>query len=68
MSKATIIFTFNGINTTIQCNKNEKMRNILERYQSKVEIDINKVYLLYNGIIVNEELSLKNQQMEKIKR
>ena len=56
MSKATIIFTFNGIYTTVECNKNEKMRNILERYKLKVEIDINKVYLLYNGIKVNEEL------------
>ena len=26
MFEAKIIFTFNGINTTIQCNKKEKMK------------------------------------------
>ncbi len=59
MSEAKIIFTFNGIKTTIQCNKNEKMRDILKRYGTKVEIDINKIYLLYNGNKVNEELSFE---------
>ena len=48
MSEARIIFTFNGIKTTIQCHKNEKMRNIFKRYSTKVQIDINKVYCLYS--------------------
>ena len=59
MSEARIIFTFNGIKTTIQCNKNEKMRNILKRYATKIQIDINKVYLLYNGNKLDEELNFE---------
>ena len=55
MSEAKIIFTFMGMKASISCNKNEKMKNILERYGKKEEIDINKVYLLYNGNKINEE-------------
>ena len=68
MSEIKIIFIFNGMKTIIQCNKNDKIRNILERYGKEVEIDKNKVYLIYNGNIVNEELSFENYQMRKIKR
>ena len=59
MSEVKILFTFRGIKTTIQCNKNEKLRNVMKRYETKVEIDINKVYLLYNGNKVDEELSFE---------
>ena len=59
MTEVKIIFEYNGIKTTIQCNKNEKIRNIMKKYEKKVEIDINKVYLLYNGNKVNEELSFE---------
>ena len=69
MSEAKIIFIFNGMKTIIQCNKNEKIRNILERYGKEVEIDKNKVYLIYNGNIVNEELCfevLANEEDKKM--
>ena len=59
MSEVKIIFTFNDIKTIIQCNKNEKIRNIMEIYQAKVQIDKNKIYLVYNGNKVNEELSFE---------
>ena len=69
MSEAKIIFIFNGMKTIIQCNKNEKIRNILERYGKEVEIDKDKVYLIYNGNKVNEELSfeeLANKEDKKM--
>ena len=59
MSKLKITLDYNGTKTTIHCNRNEKIRNIMKRYGDKVEIDINKVYLLYNGKKVNEELSFE---------
>ena len=69
MSEAKIIFIFNGIKTIIQCNKTEKIRNIMERYEEKVQIDKNKIYLVYNGNKVNEELSfeeLANKEDKKM--
>ena len=69
MSEAKIIFTFHGMKTTMQCNKKEKLRNVMKRYGTKEKIDINKLYLLYNGIKVNEELSfeqLANREDKKM--
>ena len=69
MSEAKIIFIFKGMKTIIQCNKTEKIRNIMERYEAKVKIDKNKVYLIYNGNKVNEELSfeeLANKEDKKM--
>ena len=59
MSEVKIIFAFKGMKTTIKCDKAEKMRNIMKRYGTLVEIDINKIYLVYNGNKVNEELSFE---------
>ena len=69
MSEVKIIFAFKGMKTTIKCNKVEKMRSIMKRYGAKVEIDINKIYLVYNGNKVNEELSFEeiaNKQDKKM--
>ena len=69
MSEVKIIFEFKGMKTTIKCNKSEKMRNIIKRYGTIVEIDINKIYLVYNGNKVNEELSFEeiaNKQDKKM--
>ena len=52
-----VIFTYNGQKTIIQCMKTDKMRNIFEKYNSKVELDKTKnYYYLYNGDKINEEL------------
>ena len=50
-------FSYNGITTLIHCNQNEKMKEILQRFCSKTEIDINSVYFLYSSIQINKELS-----------
>ena len=69
MSEVKIIFAFKGMKTIIKCDKVEKMRNIIKRYGTVVEIDINKIYLVYNGKKVNEELSFEeiaNKQDKKM--
>ena len=68
MSEAKIIFIFNGMKTIIQCNKKEKIRNIMEKYGAKIKIDKNKVYLVYNGNKVNEELSFEELANEEDKK
>ena len=44
-----VILTLNGIQTRIQSLINEKMRDIINRFNIKLKININKVQYLYNG-------------------
>ena len=46
---AKVIFSFNGIKTTVLCLKEDKMEDICLKYISKIDIDINSVYFLYDG-------------------
>ena len=44
----------------IQCNTQEKMENIIERFTSKIDIkDKKSLFYLYSGNTINEELTLK---------
>ena len=46
---AKLIFSYKGIQTEIQCNINEKIKNIFKKYINKIGIDISKLYFLCNG-------------------
>jgi len=46
---AQIGFLFNGILTNIQYNINNKFKDIINKYASKTENNISKVYYLYSG-------------------
>ena len=48
---SNIIFVFRGIETTIQCNVEEKLIDIYKRFEtkSKLDLDISKLYFLCNG-------------------
>ena len=48
------IFNYNGVETQIQCNKNDTMKEIIKKYKLKVEID--NVFYICNGNKINEEL------------
>ena len=50
-------FEYNGIKTLIQCNPDDKMQNICERFAKKVSIDINSIYFLYSSNKVNYDLT-----------
>jgi len=54
------IFIFKGINTVIQCNKEDKMKDICFKFANKIGIDINLIYFLYNGMQLDLDL---NQQL-----
>ena len=64
---AETFFIFNGIQTTIQCKKDELMKDICQKFSNKINIDINNLYFLYGGENIKEELSF-NQQAKKIDR
>ena len=49
-------FYYNGNNINIQCNKNENMKEICNRFKSKIGQDQKQFVYIYNGnIITNEE-------------
>jgi len=54
-----VAFYYNRINTIIQCNLNDKMKEILIRFGKKLGIDINTLYFLYRGKKLKEELTLE---------
>jgi len=54
-----VTFIFKGENIIIQCNNNDKMKDICNKFITKVNIDINSVYFLFNVEKLNLDSSLK---------
>ena len=57
-----ISFVFNGMNMNTQCRKDEKIKDICIRALNKsiLNVDINDVYLLHSGVMMNIESTLEN--------
>ena len=61
-----VIFNYEGINTIIQCNINDKMKDIINRFLIKIrknENDNNLLYI-YGANIINYELTFIQQANE----
>ena len=43
---AKVIFSYKGIETEIQCNINDNIKDIIKRYETKIGIDISKLYFI----------------------
>ena len=61
MSEAKVIFNYEQSILTIQCSSEDKMRDICERYSTKVGIHMNLLMFLYGGNQLNLELKFKEQ-------
>ena len=61
MSKAKIIFNFEGIDITIQCSIEDKIKDICQKFGTKIENNINSFIFLYGGNQINKELKFKEQ-------
>ena len=61
MSEANVVFNFNGQNIKIQCKKEEKMKDICERYVFKIQKNLNTLLFIYDGSILKFELSFEEQ-------
>ena len=59
MSK--VIFDFEGREVIIQCKKDEKMKDICQRYVNKINKNINSLIFLYGGKQLNFILSFEEQ-------
>jgi len=59
---ATVIFIFEGRNTTIQCLKEDKFETICQKFGYKEKVDLNSLFFMYNGSqITNLKLTFKQQ-------
>ena len=61
MSDSRIIFTFEGTEVKIQCSKEDKMKDICQKYASKIGRNINSLVFLYGGNYPNFQISFKEQ-------
>ena len=58
---AEIIFNYKGNEIEIQCNLNEKIKNIFNKYETKIGMDISKLYFIYNGNIIDDNNLILNE-------
>ncbi len=58
---AKVNFTYKGMKTVIQCSKGDKMRTICSKFGTKIEVDINSLFFIYNGSFLNLELTFYEQ-------
>ena len=61
MDKAKVVFSLDGDIVTIQCLKKDKMRDICQKYSTKVDKNINSLVFLYGGNLLNLDLSFERQ-------
>ena len=62
---AEVIFNYEGINTIIQCDENEKIEEIIKKILIKINnSQNNNLVYLYNGQKINNELTFKEQANE----
>ena len=57
---AEVEFIYKGISINIACKKNEKMKDICERFINEAKENKNLIYYLYNGDKINKELTLES--------
>jgi len=58
---ASVIFTFNGKEVTIQCNIKDSIEEICKKYCNKIDINYNKLIFIYGGQKIKSNLSFEEQ-------
>ena len=61
MAEAKIIFTLDGVNLTIQCSPEDKIKDFCQKFATKIGSNINSFTFLYGGNQMNMELKFKEQ-------
>ena len=59
MSK--VIFIFNTVPNIIECQNEELMMNICQRFSTEINIGLDKLYFLYDGGQINYQLTFNEQ-------
>ena len=60
MIGANVIFTLYGVPISIQCNENDVMKDICQKYANKIQRNINTLIFLYGGNELNYNLKFKD--------
>ena len=55
---AEALFIYEGLQIIIQCNIEDKMKDIINKFKNKIKEENNNLYYIYNGDKINEELKL----------
>ena len=61
MAQAKVIFIYEGRDVIIQCLKDEKMKDICQKYVNKINKNINSLVFLYGGNQLNFNLNYNGQ-------
>ena len=65
MLGANVIFTLDGVPLSIQCNENDVMKDICQKYANKIQKNINSLVFLYGGNQLNLNLKFKDVIIDK---
>ena len=65
MLGANVVFTLDGIPLSIQCNENDIMKDICQKYANKIKRNINSLVFLYGGNQLNFNLKFKDIIIDK---
>ena len=65
MLEANVIFTLDGVDVTIQCSKEDKIKDICQKFGNKVQKNINSLLFLYGGNQLNFLSSFKDLAKDK---
>ena len=52
---AEVKISYNGCKTTIQCQLNEKLKEIFKRFKFKINAENKELIYLYNGEIIKKK-------------
>ena len=53
MENMKVNFTLDGVNTSIQCSKDEKIGDFCKKYSNQIGIDIDSLLFIYEGKKIN---------------
>ena len=61
MEKAKVIFNFEGIDVEMQCSTEDKMKDICQKFATKVQKNISSLIFLYERSQIDFNLKVKEQ-------
>jgi len=61
MADTNVIFLLDGIETSIQCTREDKMKDICQKYSSKINKNMNTLLFLHEGNKINFDLTIEEQ-------
>ena len=65
MSEVKAIFILDCVDIKIHCKKDEKMKDICQRFATKIKKNINSYAYIYGGDHINFDLNYEEQQTDK---